>query len=147
MLKTIKQRKTITIANRFVDNSNAMRANIYVPFKCHEMILKSISVVLPGNTNAAVKADGIYLVKTNILPNDDTLYHFVTTFVKFNDNTDQTYAITSHSDTAVHFQLDGRVFNGTYEFSIDNLDTALPTNIAAMGQIGLCMTLEFIEFE
>jgi hypothetical protein len=77
---------------------------------------------MPGMLVAGVVTDCLYLVKTNILQEDDLLYHFPMTIIKFAaDDLNYTYQISAHSDTEIHFQVDNRNYDGTFEVSIENM--------------------------
>lgn len=139
------QRKTITIRGKFPNNSNKLSFPLAVPFKVCKIIMKSISVTLPGLTVANAAVDGLYLVKTSILQDDNVLYHFNVTQVKFNDDNAYTFNVTAHSDTEVEYTVQSGGYSGTHYIEITNIADEPPEDIAAMGYISLALSLEFIE--
>lgn len=102
---------------------------------------------MPGLLVANLKADGIYIVKTDILQNDSVLYHFPTYVQNYIDNSIDEFAITAHTDTQISYQVDNGNYNGTYKLWIDTINEAAPAGIATMGQMSYCLTLEFLEYE
>ena len=124
--------------------NGTLSAFIDVPFDVHEICLKSLSFNCESITDTDISTDLIYLLKSNLLQENDNMHHF--TLLKFNNDLDTSYqySLSHHSEPNVSFRLAQKRIAGNFNFSITNFENTVCAN--SWNYSGLALTLEFRQY-